>query len=137
MPSQNEMRFHGRWRIVETETWGPEALDMLVPAHLTFGPSPEGQMEMLAIDACIDYRVTYRGKEPIAEFSWAGSSEDDPISGRGWARVEGNELTGEIFIHLGDATSFVARREDGEVFPQRRPASGGHFRVPRTGAVRP
>ena len=30
--------------------------------------------------------------------------------GRGWAVVDGDDLTGMIFFHLGDESGFVAKR---------------------------
>ena len=31
-------------------------------------------------------------------------------AGRGWAKLEGDELNGLIVIHLGDESDFVAKR---------------------------
>jgi hypothetical protein len=49
------------------------------------------------------------GRERI-EFSWEGGDELDPVSGRGWAVIENKELHGRIFFHLGDDSTFRARR---------------------------
>ena len=101
----------GRWRIVETEVWDADALDLIGPAHITFGDDRLGEIQMIAIGAAVDYRVLEREGERRIEFSWFGYDDSDQASGRGWARLDGDLLTGEIFIHQGDDTTFVARKE--------------------------
>ncbi len=101
----------GRWRIVETELWDREALDLVLPAHITLERNGMGEMQLIAIGASIDYRVEERGGAPVVEFSWLGFDEMDPTSGRGWARVEGDMMHGKLFIHQGDNSSFTAKRE--------------------------
>jgi hypothetical protein len=32
------------------------------------------------------------------------------MTGRGWAKLEGDDLRGMIVIHLGDESDFVAKR---------------------------
>ncbi len=66
---KGEQLVEGRWRIVETEMWDQEALDLVVPAHITFGRNGLGEMQLIAIGASIDYRVEDRGGAPIVEFS--------------------------------------------------------------------
>lgn len=104
----------GRWRIVETEMWDQEALDLVVPAHITFERNGMGEMQLIAIGASIDYRVEERGDAPVVEFSWSGFDEMDPASGRGWARVEDDTMRGKLFIHQGDESSFTAKRQSGD-----------------------
>ena len=102
----------GRWRIIETALWDQEALDLVVPAHITFGSNGLGELQLIAMGASIDYRVTEREGKPFVEFSWFGDDEGDAVCGRGWARVEEEKLTGEVFIHQGDESSFAAIRDD-------------------------
>jgi hypothetical protein len=33
------------------------------------------------------------------------------MTGRGWAKLEGDDLRGLIVIHLGDESGFVAKRK--------------------------
>jgi hypothetical protein len=35
------------------------------------------------------------------EFSWEGFDEGDSVSGRGWAVLNGDKLTGRIYFHIG------------------------------------
>jgi len=81
--------------------WDQEALDLVVPAHITFDRNGLGEMQLIAIGASIDYRVEERGGAPVVEFSWSGFDEMDPTSGRAWARVEGDTMRGKLFIHQG------------------------------------
>ena len=101
----------GRWRIVETELWDQEALDLIVPAYMRFDRSSLGEMELIAIGASIDYRVEQRDGAFVLEFSWSGFDEMDATSGRAWARIDGDTMRGKLFIHQGDESTFVARRE--------------------------
>ena len=102
----------GRWRIVETELWDRDALDLVVPAHITFGRNGVGEMQLIAIGASIDYRVEERAHgAAVVNFSWSGFDEMDPSSGRGTATTDGDTMHGKLFIHQGDESSFVAKRE--------------------------
>ena len=110
--AKGEQLVEGRWRLVETELWDQEALDLVLPAHITFGHNGVGEMQLIAIGASIDYRVEERGGgAPVVEFSWSGFDEMDPSSGRGRATIDGDTMRGELFIHQGDQSSFVAKRE--------------------------
>jgi hypothetical protein len=102
--------FLGWWRIVATELWASDDLDLAGQAHLTLERNGLGQMALLAIEAELDYRTCGRDGNPAVEFTFAGSDEGDRISGRGWAILEGDELRGRIFIHHGDDSGFTARR---------------------------
>ena len=101
----------GKWRIVETEVWDQEALDLIVPAYIRFDPNGLGEMQLIAIGASIDYRLSERNHAPYVEFSWSGFDEGDPINGRGWAALRSARLEGKLFIHQGDESTFKAHQE--------------------------
>ena len=103
--------FRGRWLILKSEMWDSEALNMLVPAHISFGDDMLGEMELVAIGASVDYRVVDRDGQRQVEFSWSGYDDAEPACGRGWARISGDVLSGQLFIHQGDDTTFEARRD--------------------------
>lgn len=100
----------GAWRIVETELWDLDDLDLMEPAHVTLKPKGHGRLGLLAIEAELDYRVVQREGLPAVEFSFEGFDEGDRISGRGWAALDGEELRGRLFFHQGDESGFKARR---------------------------
>lgn len=128
----------GRWRIVETELWDREALDLVVPAYISFDRQGLGEMQLIAIGASIDYRVEQRDDATVLEFSWSGFDEMDATSGRAWARIDGDTMRGKLFIHQGDESTFVARRERGapRVAASRAPRPPGGA-VARTQRGRP
>jgi hypothetical protein len=100
-------KFAGKWRIAETELWEKEALDLVVPAHMTFEPDGLGHFQMIAVEGGLDCR--FDGNR--VEFSWIGDDEGDPTSGRGWAEMtDQGTLEGRIYFHQGDDSAFTARR---------------------------
>jgi hypothetical protein len=102
--------FIGTWYIVEMEAWDQEYVNMEVQGHFTFKKDGLGDFQFGLVQGEMDCRIeTVGGKERI-EFSWEGQAELDPASGRGWAMIENGELRGRIFIHLGDDSTFRARR---------------------------
>ena len=103
-------RVRGRWRIVQSDMWDQDALDLIKPAEISFGSQHRGRLRMIAIDASLDYRVTEESGQARVEFSWSGSDEGDPIYGRGFAEQDGDRIVGKLFIHNGDESSFVANR---------------------------
>ena len=101
--------FAGRWRIVEMDQW--EDLDLLEPAHITFTGKNGGELVFLAVQAELDVHYGSRDGAACAEFSWAGSDDNTPASGRGWVALgTAGRLVGHIFIHNGDNSGFVAER---------------------------
>ena len=112
--------FLGNWRIIETELWDREALDLVAPAMLSLKPKGVGQIAFIAIEAQLDYRVVMRDGLPGVEFSFQGSDEGDEVMGRGWAILQGEQLRGRLFFHQGDDSSFVARREPHRKSPANR-----------------
>jgi hypothetical protein len=109
--ARRQSLIEGQWRIVETELWDQETLDLVVPAYMRFDRGGLGEMELIAIGASIDYRVEQRDGAFVLEFSWSGFDEMDATSGRAWALIDGDTIRGKLFIHQGDESTFVARRE--------------------------
>jgi hypothetical protein len=99
----------GCWRIVESEMWDAEFLDLDVPAHFEFGPDNQGYLAFGCVGVSLDYRATTRDGCPAVEFSFDGFDEADPTSGRGWARLNSDgSLSAYLFIHNGDESAFTA-----------------------------
>ena len=80
------------------------------PPRSPFGRDRMGELNLIAIEASVDYRVGTRDGAPIAEFSWEGDDDGRPISGRGRARLDGQGLVGRLFIHQSDEAELVAKR---------------------------
>lgn len=118
MPSpktpENLAPLHGRWRIHHMSTWGEDYRDMEVEAYIEINEDRSGRFQFGLVVGHIDWRRTRRGGKPAIAFSWAGNDENDEVSGRGWAVLESpTELRGRIYIHMGDDSSFRARRLGG------------------------
>lgn len=100
-------KFAGIWRITEMSEWDAEARDMFVPATIEFKASAQGAMRFIAVDAFLDCR--FDGDR--VDFSWMGFDDSDPSAGRGWAKLDAKgSLSGMIFIHDGDESTFEAER---------------------------
>jgi hypothetical protein len=87
-------------------------LDLLEPAHITFTGKDGGELVFVSVEADLDVRYGSRDGSACAEFSWEGSDDNTHASGRGWAALgTAGRLVGQIFIHKGDDSGFVAERE--------------------------
>lgn len=110
--TKEKQPFEGRWRVTDSANWSAEDLDLVGPAYIVFERGGSGEMQMVAIEATLDHHVSRRDGNWFLEFSWSGFDEGNEINGRGTARIEGELLKGELFIHQGDSSTFVAKHED-------------------------
>lgn len=109
--------FVGTWRIVEMELWDQNAFDLVGPAQFTFDKDDGGNFRFIAVEGDMDCCYGAKDGKPRVDFTWEGQDECDPASGRGWAFLDGDIITGRIFFHGGDDSAFTAKRVD-------RPAKG-------------
>ena len=100
--------FSKRWRITSIEGWDKDDLDLLGPAYIEFDRTGTGGFQLLAISGYIDYRITSEADGPLVEWSWSGDDDGTDTFGRGWARLEVDDLVGRILIHHGDELPFRA-----------------------------
>lgn len=115
------MSVAGEWRIMEMELWDREAIDLIGPAFILFGKDRTGSFHFIAVEGWIDYRDADRDGRPFVEFSWEGSDDGHPASGRGWAALERDgSLHGHIYFHLGDDSGFRAVRADVQSKPETK-----------------
>lgn len=70
-----------------------------------------GEFQFGMVQGELGGRVETIDGKPRFDFSWSGFDENDPMSGRGWLRVEGDQAEGRIFIHLGDDSGLKAVRQ--------------------------
>ena len=100
--------FEGRWRIVEMNTWPDDHLDLLEPAHITFGGASDGELVFGAVKGWLDVRYGSRDGAVCAEFSWEGHNDADIACGRGWVALgTSGRLVGHIYIYSSDESGFV------------------------------
>ena len=104
----------GTWRITGMEVWEADYFDMEAPAHITIRSDLTGEFQFGLVQGDLDARVSSVDGVARVEFSWSGADENDPMSGRGWMDVTGDQAEGRIFIHLGDDSAFTAVRQNAE-----------------------
>lgn len=102
--------FVGFWRIVWMSTWDQDYVDMDGPGHITFGASRSGSFQFGLVQAQLDCRLAKPPGHSI-EFTWHGFDEGTEHTGRGHARIVGDELQGHLYFHLGDDSAFRAVRQ--------------------------
>lgn len=105
--------YEGRWRITWMEQWDQEYVDEEVEGFIEFEPKGHGSFQYGYVQGNIDHRPSARDSEPCVEFSWEGGDGADgtPLTGRGWAALDGEGLKGEFVIHDGDESAFRAARK--------------------------
>ncbi len=104
-------QFRGRWRITRMNQWEQDFADEEVEGFFEFGSDGFGEFQFGLVRGEIDYRRGTRDGHPSVEFSWDGHDEMEPAQGRGWAVLEGDDLSGMFFIHRGDESAFRARKK--------------------------
>jgi hypothetical protein len=96
------------------DNWDQEAIELIQPGFIEFGPGGLGSLGFIVVTGQLDYRGGDRGDRTRTEFSWQGSDEGDEVSGRGWAALNADgTLEGHIYFHLGDDSAFRAERFNG------------------------
>ena len=96
-------KFIGKWKIIEMEQWDQEYIDLVEPGYIRFDSKNQGQFVFGAVSGFLDCRYNNKRNPAKVEFSWEGTSEYDPISGRGWFELKSdNFIYGVLFIHNGD-----------------------------------
>jgi hypothetical protein len=112
------VRIAGKWRITEMNVWERDDFDLMGPAFFSFDGRGSGSFRFIAVEGWMDCRHGERDGRPFVEFTWDGNDECDPVSGRGWARLEQDgSLSGHIFIHRGEDFGFRAVRVRGQGVP--------------------
>ena len=109
----------GRWLIESMDQWDRDFIDEAVRGYFEFDARDSGSFQFGYVEGQIEYRLGERDGKPAVEFSWDGNDEMDPAQGRGWMVLDGEELKGMLFIHLGDDSGIVLKREPGKK-PRKR-----------------
>lgn len=99
----------GTYEIIEMSEWDREAIDLIEPGYIRIQGN-RGELHFICVNGDMDIR---RNKSGAYKFSWDGNDECDPASGYGEFVRDGDTLTGRIYIHNGDDSSFVAKKISG------------------------
>jgi hypothetical protein len=108
--SKPKSPFQGRWRIISMTDWDEDFMNAEVQAYIEFDAKGRGQFQFGYVRGDIGYEECQRDGKPAVEFTWDGTDELDPVSGRGWAVPEGDNLNGVIAFDDEDESGFVAGR---------------------------
>ncbi len=103
------MNIDGSYEIIEMEAWNKEAIDLVEPGYIRIRGN-SGTLHFICVDGDMDIR---RDKTGCYRFSWDGNDEFDPASGFGEFTCDGDTLTGRIYFHDGDDSSFTAKKISG------------------------
>lgn len=105
------MDFTGTWHIYEMEAWDEDYFNMDVQAYITIEPNNRGCFQFGLVSGDMDGRIVDYAEGKRLEFTWEGNDECDPASGSGWIKLkEKDTLEGEFRFHMGDSSTFLARR---------------------------
>ena len=100
------MNIDGTYEIVEMELWDKKDIDLVKPGYFRITGST-GEFHFICVDGQMDIRKCKAGNY---KFSWDGNDECDSACGSGEFAYNGDTLTGRIYIHNGDDSSFVAKK---------------------------
>ncbi|HLO85238.1 MAG TPA: hypothetical protein VK203_09540 [Nostocaceae cyanobacterium] len=105
------MQFTGTWHIYEMSNWDEEYFNMEVQAYIQIDEKGDGEFQFGLVFGDIDGKIVKKGDISKLEFTWFGNDECDEVSGSGLLQLQDkNTLEGEIKIHHGDSSKFLARR---------------------------
>ena len=108
MSGPDDCQILGRWRIVESDTWEDDYLDLVGPATILFEADGRGEFAFGCIEAGMDLEYG----RAIVFFRWAGSDEGDEVAGSGSAELaDDGTLEINLSFDYGDDTVLTARRE--------------------------
>jgi len=105
--------FIGKWRITEMSVWDKDYFDEEVPACINIITNHRGNFHFGYVQGEMDGRLIKHQDCEYFEFTFEGNDYGggDDVSGSGWMKLKGkNNAEGEIKFHLGDASTFQARR---------------------------
>jgi hypothetical protein len=101
--------FLGKWRITHMGLWAQDMVNLVEEGYFNFDDNEQGIFSFCAIKGNMDVVVNTR--VPELEFSWEGTDNSMPVSGRG--KIEFStpfEGEGVIYIHNGDSSIFRIER---------------------------
>ena len=98
----------GRWRIVESDMWDRDYLDLVEPASITIDRGGRGELAFGVVNASLDLEYS----QTVVFFTFEGSDEGDEVNGSGSAELlDDGTLEIEIAFHLGDEAVLRAQRD--------------------------
>ena len=88
-----------------------EYFDLVEPGYVLLDNNDQGQFIFGTVNGFIDCRYDNKKSPERVEFLWEGTSEYDPVCGRGWFEMKAEDsISGMLFIHNGDVSWLKAIR---------------------------
>ena len=107
----NNSDYQGKWHIYEMAMWDEDYFNMMVQAYIEIKSNNLGYFQFGLVEGQLDGKVVEYSGETRFEFTWDGYDENDPMNGSGWLKfVNADTIEGEIRLHLGDDSTFKARK---------------------------
>lgn len=94
----------GQWEITDMDSWEVES-----GWFIELNGKGSGSLHFLYVNAEIDYRIECNGDQERADFSFHGDDEGEEVFGRGWIKIEGENLEGYLCFHQGEESGFRAK----------------------------
>jgi hypothetical protein len=96
-----------KWRIVSSDIWDKDFLDLVEPAYILFPLDGRGEFAFGAVTGSTDRSYS----RTAASFTWVGSDEIDEVSGSGDAEIsEDGTIAIDLRFHLGDEATLSAKK---------------------------
>ena len=90
----------GKWRIMESDQWDKDYLDLVEPAKAIFAdPNSKNHSEITF--GVVDVLLALEYSPTMMAFTFHGSDEFDEVSGSGWAEVLDDGTLEIEFTFLG------------------------------------
>ena len=97
----------GRWRLVESDIWDGDYLNLVGPATIAFEADGHGEFAFGCIQASMDLEYG----RTIVFFRYIGCDEGDEVTGSGSAEInDDGTLEIELSFDNGDDATLKARR---------------------------
>jgi hypothetical protein len=98
----------GRWRVVGSDVWDRDYLDLVDPAFISIGHHGRGELAFGVVNASLDLAYS----RTIVFFTFEGFDEGDEVKRSGSAEfLDDGTLEVEISFHLGDEAILRAERD--------------------------
>ena len=98
----------GRWRIVSSDVWDQDNLDLVQPAFIHIGQDGRGELAFGAANASLDLAYSHT----VVFVTFEGFDEGDEVNGSGSVELlEDGSLEVEISFRLGDDAVLRAERD--------------------------
>ena len=108
MTGRAECEVIGRWRVVSSDLWDRDYLDLVDPASIDIGEGGRGELVFGVVTASLDLSYS----RTIVFFTFEGCDEDNEVTGSGSAELlEDGTLELEISFHRGDDAVLRAERD--------------------------